>query len=363
MTTTDYTGRSGWASRYGERALERNCDEIRSAGKGERAVTLFKKAVPISRLVAGGELDGEFAYNELFDAGRATGLPSNRVKSALKSALKRGFREPLRVSDRSSGFTDRRRPVAAAPRPVRNPEPDYQSKRIIDGIFSQGISILEDPDVEEWLHYREIDSSLVASEGLAVSLPSSGSYSRDHVPWVLFEGEWMPAPVAGIRLLVPFYDAFGERRGGELVRACIEPPLPASKSLALKGARARLVMANPIALGLLRGEDVSPKTVIIVEGGPDFLTASVESPERAIFGIVQGSWKPRHATVIPPDADIIIGTDVDGTGNALAETVAKTLSGRQYGRWRPRGINPNGQAKKDVNDCNGLAGGDVEWKI
>jgi hypothetical protein len=227
----------------------------------------------------------------------------------------------------------------------------------VNAIFEQAVAVTLDADVSEWLQHRNINPALVALHGLAKSLPSEGVYPKDVVVEVFFEGEWMPAPVAGIRLLVPFFDVFGKIRSGELVRSCIEPPLPAAKSLALRGARAKLVMANHRARGLLRGEDISPKTVVIVEGVSDFLTASIEDHEHAVFGIVQGSWQPFHAARIPDDADIIIATDNDKAGDMYADTIAKTLRGRKFGRWRARG-----QTAQDVNDCGGIAGGHIEWK-
>ena len=361
MTWTDYNEPPTGASKYGQKALENETAKILAAAHGGRHMQIFKSSCSIFELSAGGEVDEGLAYSELLAAGIAVGKPEREVRRILKGARKRASRQPRRAPERH--HYDSRYLAPRPPPPRREPEPDYQLREVLDGIFAQGISVLADDCVSEWLHYREIDSSLVASEGLATSLPSSGTYSRDHVPWVLFEGEWMPGPFAGVRCLIPFYNLVGERRGGELVSACVEPPWPAAKSLALKGARARLVMANPIALGLLRGEDVSPKTVIIVEGGPDYLTASVEDHASAIFGVVQGSWKPRHAALMPPGADIIIATDADDPGNALAQTIIATLAGRQYGRWRPRGTHSNGKAHKDVNDAGGIGGGDVEWKI
>ena len=356
-----YSAHTGRSTRYGQRALDSETAKIIAAPHGGRHPQIFRSACSIFRLAAGGEIDEGLAYAELLAAGIAVGKPEREVRRILKGARARGFQEPRRAPDtgRYTGINRGRRPMPEPPQ--RAIEPDYQRREVLDAIFAQGISVLADPCVDEWLHWRDIDSKIVASEGLASSLPSSGTYPKDHVPWVNFEGEWMPGPVAGVRLLVPFYDVFGERRGGELVRACVEPPLPAAKSLALRGARARLVMTNPIALGLLRGEDVSSKTIVITEGVPDFLTASVENPKRAVFGIVQGSWKPRYAALIPHGADIIVATDNDDAGQALAAAVVKTLEGRQYRRWRPRGIMPNGEPKKDVNDCGGIGGGVIEW--
>jgi 5S rRNA maturation endonuclease (ribonuclease M5) len=121
-------------------------------------------------------------------------------------------------------------------------------------------------------------------------------------------------------------------------------------------------MANHRARSLLRGEDISLKTVVIVEGVPDFLTAGVEDPESAVFGIVQGSWQPMHAERIPPGTDVVIATDQDPPGEKLAATVEKTLSGRRHGRWRPHANPLLGKEKQpDVNDAGGIAGGTIEW--
>lgn|GEM_PF-6363423 len=349
------------SSRYGQRALENETAKILAAPHGGRHLQIFKASCSIFRLVAGGEVDEDLAHNELLTAGIAVGKPECEIRRILKDARKRGFQQPRKAPE-NGRYSDRHRYIASRPAPPRRePEPEYQRREILERIFEQGVPVTQDDCVEEWLHRRGINSKVVASEGLATSLPSTGTYPQEYVPHVQFEGEWMPGPVAGIRCLIPFYDIMGERRGGELVRAVVEPPLPAAKSLALKGARARLVMANRIALALLRGEHVEPETVVIVEGAPDYLTAAVESPHHAIFGIVVGSWQPMHAVRIPPGADIIIATDNDKAGNTLADIVVNSLAGRQYGRWRPRGTNPDGKWCKDVNDCAGIGGGAVEW--
>jgi hypothetical protein len=136
------------------------------------------------------------------------------------------------------------------------------------------------------------------------------------------------------------------------------------KSLAIKGACKRLVLANRAALALLkeRGRPGlwldAPIEVVIVEGETDFLCAATEEiPDgsfRAVFGIFSGSWTAAHAVVIPDDATVIIATDPDAQGDKYAEQITRTLGGRSFFRWTPS------KPGQDLSDSGGLAGGLLE---
>jgi hypothetical protein len=147
------------------------------------------------------------------------------------------------------------------------------------------------------------------------------------------------------------------------------------KALAIKGRAKGGLLANGPALELLRGnrpEGPGELEVVITEGEPDFLVASLEPHEntRAVFGVLGGtSWPIEASAKIPTDARVVIATDWDDDGKRYANDIRATLQGqRVLHRWQPwsaglQKINQNlspgtGKLKNDVTDVFGLRGGE-----
>lgn len=86
------------ASRYGEAALTNQAESVRLAREGERNNTLFKATASITRLVAGGELDEEYALAALLDAARYVGLDEDEAVHTMQSAYAVGITEPRGAS-------------------------------------------------------------------------------------------------------------------------------------------------------------------------------------------------------------------------------------------------------------------------
>jgi len=115
----------------------------------------------------------------------------------------------------------------------------------------------------------------------------------------------------GFRIIVQGWSALGTM---ESVHArCIlkTPPTAPDGSALPKGAwpasgpgsASGLIMANGLALQLLRGQwtEGEPLRVVIAEGVPDFLTWSCCQPDLVIFGVTAGSWKKSTPHACPMD--------------------------------------------------------------
>lgn len=81
-------------SRYGLRALERECDEVRTTPDGSRNVQLNKSAYSLGQLIAGNELTQVTVENALYDAAVACGLPEREIISTMRGGLDAGMKEP-----------------------------------------------------------------------------------------------------------------------------------------------------------------------------------------------------------------------------------------------------------------------------
>jgi hypothetical protein len=83
--------------RYASRALDRACDEIRSAAKGHRHDTIYTEAAAMGGLVAGGHLDGATARQRLVDAMRDVLPPKRQNRDGARTiheALEVGKESP-----------------------------------------------------------------------------------------------------------------------------------------------------------------------------------------------------------------------------------------------------------------------------
>lgn len=81
-------------SPYGKKALEIQCQNIRTATEGTRNHTLNKAAYSIGRLIAGGEIEMTEAVMELEKAGTDAGLDAHETKNTINSGIKSGERDP-----------------------------------------------------------------------------------------------------------------------------------------------------------------------------------------------------------------------------------------------------------------------------
>lgn len=157
---------------------------------------------------------------------------------------------------------------------------------------------------------------------------------------------WVPTAVVdtrvsdtGYRLVTPMFDALGTLRSIRF--RATGPTRNGRKTLNPRGyGYAGLVMADPMALALLRGEADSGGTVswdgrvVVVEGEPDFWTwashpARLTSPVTwAVFGVAAGSWSRAIADRLPDRTRVIVRTHHDPAGEGYAARIRASFSGR-----------------------------------
>ncbi len=175
--------------------------------------------------------------------------------------------------------------------------------------------------------------------GLAVGTPTPSWAVYGRKTWVeaghrlivlMFDSDGQIRSVRGIRIELtadadlPTDTTFNEARTAQAER--IEPP----KRLPPKGHRADgLVMANRSAIRMLRRQ-VRPRTVIICEGEPDFLTRCSLNDEDVVLGIVSGSWghDSAFAAAIPSGSDVHVLTHNDNAGDRYAADVSASIGSR-----------------------------------
>lgn len=209
-------------------------------------------------------------------------------------------------------------------------------------VWRSSIPVTEDRLVRDYLDRgRGLDARTVEALDAARALSS-----EKPLPHWAFIGrlDWYEA---GYRLLLPTYEANGEL--ASLRGRSIRTPQPTPKEVAPRrgtdaGARfevrgscmadslGRLCLADGrLGNGQLAREHVAEVGVVITEGGPDYLAASVawirdaneDSP--AIFGIFSGSWTAEFGRAIPKHCKVALLTHLDPGGERLARDLATTL--------------------------------------
>ncbi len=220
------------------------------------------------------------------------------------------------------------------------PQPDYPPQAEVIRLWGGFRRPDLDSPVAGWLSERRIDVARAAALDLVRESPQNS-------PVPLGAGERrVQAPGWPWVAALPLWDCAGSLRS-LVFRAVQAPPewLP-RKSLALRGyARAGLVFADPLALGLLRGlSGVEAKAgdagvrwdgkVFIVEGEPDFLTLAT-LPDRVSGGATSAVFGTVSATAllaavgrrIPADAAVYLCPDQDEPGRrAMHRTRQEALS-------------------------------------
>jgi hypothetical protein len=236
--------------------------------------------------------------------------------------------------DELRGAAERRPAPAPKPRLEPIPERDYPPIDEVRAMLTG--PAWEDDAACAYLRSRAIDPKRLeaASVGVTFAGVQRGgvAYSLDvgaELPrWARYQGK--PWTETGHGLLVPVVDAAGQLRS---VRAVRIKEGESPKRLPPGGHRAAgLVMANDLALALLRGS-WTPSLRIrvalrIVEGEPDFLTAVPvrASIATAVLGIVSGSWGPAFSARVPPHALVAVQTHNDTAGDRYAAEIAESLA-------------------------------------
>ena len=85
---------SGNGTPYGITALNQKCTTVAAAANGTRNNTLNVAAFSLARLVAGGELDYDYAYNSLYAAALSIDLSEGEAKQTIESGMAAGINQP-----------------------------------------------------------------------------------------------------------------------------------------------------------------------------------------------------------------------------------------------------------------------------
>lgn len=254
----------------------------------------------------------------------------------------RDFKRVLEEAARLAGATlddlDRcsaSRPISTSP---KRSQPSRPPANEVSELWASCICVYDDLDLRRALLARAIAPGHVSDRDLARALPTTMRLP----PWArLGRRTWADL---GNRLVLPMHDATGQmvtlharRIDGETR----ETP----KGLSPAGHRVgSAVFADPLARLLLRGENVpwwSRQTVIISEGGPDFLTAAThygdgDDQAPAVFGIIAGSFSASIGARVPSGAAVALRTHHDTAGEHYADQILRLLGTRCAVRRAPR---------------------------
>jgi hypothetical protein len=201
--------------------------------------------------------------------------------------------------------------------------------------------IADDTKVSRYLDTRRIPPTAVTNRDLARALPAGATCPS----WAAFGGRSWAA--LGMRCILPMFDSSG-RLASVHARAIVDNP--EKKTLNPKdGTTAGLVFADALGRRLFAGDAdaiamVRQYGIYIAEGVPDFLTLAThwsDGDERAVIGIVAGSWCAELASQLPDGARVVVATDHDKAGEQYAANIVATLADRmrskriQVERWKP----------------------------
>lgn len=230
--------------------------------------------------------------------------------------------EELEGRDRAAALRAKPRPTPSpmvAPPKAATEERTYPLAAELEAVWSDAGLPSDDAEAAAMLAARGLDAARV--DALARVVAKDAALPR----WARFDGR--PWTSTGHRLILPAFDALGVMRS---VRAWRVVDGDTPKRLPPTGHKAAgLVLADDIALGMLRGT-YAPKRVLIVEGEPDFLTWATRPIEEvtAILGVVSGAWSDELAARVPSIARVIVRTHHDASGDRYAEAINVTLRDR-----------------------------------
>ncbi|MBN2800789.1 MAG: DUF3987 domain-containing protein [Deltaproteobacteria bacterium] len=210
-------------------------------------------------------------------------------------------------------------PRSGPPAALSVSAPPVTAPETIADLFKRSNPATSSKVVAAWLRLRGLDPERIGREDLLRALPTTGTLPT-----------WATSWVAHHRALIPLYDTEGVLSGVRARDVRATPP-KGRKDLAPRGAKVGgLVMANPTALSLLRGEalDADPLVVVVVEGGPDFLTWASLAPDLPVFGVFSGAWTSRLADKVPDGATVVLRNHLDKAGEKFATAIRQTLEGR-----------------------------------
>ncbi len=209
------------------------------------------------------------------------------------------------------------RPLPELPDP--EPERGYPLAADVYGLWQASCPVTADDVVGGHLIGRKLDPHGIQSLDLARAIQAGASTPS----WARYRGQ--PWSESGHRLLLPVVDAHGAvqsvrawRVEGEAAAKRLPPSGHRATGLALANGRARRMLEAPGA----------PKQIIVVEGEPDFLSASLTWPTNPVIGVMSGTWSADFAARIPIGSEVIVMTHNDRAGDKYADDIIGTIKSR-----------------------------------
>jgi predicted P-loop ATPase len=234
--------------------------------------------------------------------------PKTDFPAILKRAAELAGREDL-AGSAASGPRTRQEPKKSAPK--------YPSRSEVDALLAACVSVATDDDVRAYLESRGLHAKRVAELKLALALPTDAAAPA----WARFGRPWAKT---GHRLLFAVVDHLGEVQS---VRAGRITDATSPKRVPPKGfSTAGLVLANPAAVAMLRG-DAAPAKLVVVEGEPDWLVWATRT-DLPVIGVLSGSWTSEIAARVPDGAQVVVRTHHDPAGDKYAAEVRISLGDR-----------------------------------
>jgi hypothetical protein len=163
---------------------------------------------------------------------------------------------------------------------------------------------------------------------------------RGHLPlWASVA--MRPWNESGHICLFPFFDHQGQLESLHARRISKTAERPKGIS-PLSHEVAGLAFMDPLGRALFAGDGDNITKLIVAEGAPDYLTASLnfgdENVSTAVIGVISGSWTNASAVQIPLSLEVIIATHTDQAGERFCRTIAESLTPEHsISRWRYKG--------------------------
>jgi hypothetical protein len=218
-------------------------------------------------------------------------------------------------------------PVFVAPSRVPNRPPRHELLKL----WPRATPACDDPQLSKLLNERGLDPEVLIERDLCRAVPSGPLPSwaaQGYKPWSL----------SGHRCLFGLYDHQGQLQSVHARRIADGAERP--KGLSLLGYEIRgLCFMERGAQLFFQGKAPWVKTLLIVEGAPDFLSSSSyfgdANEDTIVIGVLPGSWTPAFSNALSPAMHIIVATHEDQAGERYAKTIEQTLTpGTQITRWR-----------------------------
>ncbi len=368
---------------YGAAVLENELDTLRALDNGD-----FDKLFGVACRLVGLCKGGHIAEDDLYEGLEGAASEIRYARHKLSADIRKAFsiteaRGPKGGNVAEVTFTPRE-PAAV----------EYVDSTLVEALWNATVPAVMDDDVFDWLQLRGINPRELEWQRLARVLPNNAAKKLPEellesvaalIPSAKVDDRWDKATRHGYRLAVPQYDCEGNMRNLRLRRPNIkrDPLGNASllktkkstlKELSLKGASVKgTVLANGLGVEMLKQRgNVDLDQVVIVEGVPDYLVASLEPFEgrRAVLAITgPGCWSMDIAMRIPFGVPVELAVHNDRAGAKYAKEILATLAGRDVHRWVPWSDGlvaitnkltfaaGNKKLQHDIADVFGLVGG------